>query len=247
VEVTLLGQNVTAYRWREELDFAGLLELVVQVEGLQRIRFLTGHPRDLSERLLRTMAARPKICPALHLPMQSGSDRVLRRMKRLYSRREYLARVDLARELMPNLTLSSDFIVGFPGETEADFHETLEVVRRVAYDQLFTFKYSPRPGAPASRLRDDVPVEVKKRRLNELMAVQEEVWAGVARAQVGRIWRASLEGRARRPAGAWRARTANNRKVLLHLPAGRPGDTVSVRITGFRSTTFLGELLPKAR
>jgi tRNA-2-methylthio-N6-dimethylallyladenosine synthase len=247
VEVTLLGQNVTAYRWGSELDFAGLLSRVASVDGLERIRFLTGHPRDLSESLLRTMAEQPKVCPALHLPIQSGSDRILRRMKRLYSREQYLATVARARELMPDLTLSSDFIVGFPGETEADFHETLEVVRQVAYDQLFSFKYSPRPGVPAARLRDDVSPEAKKQRLSELMAVQEEVWTRLARAQIGQVWRASLEGRARRPASAWKARTANNRKVLVALPAGRPGDMVSVRITGFHSTTFLGELLPNAR
>ncbi len=246
-EVTLLGQNVTAYRWRGELDFADLLRRVAAIAGLRRIRFLTGHPRDLHERLLRAIAELPAVCPALHVPMQSGSDRVLRRMKRLYAAADYFRMVDRARELLPGATFSGDFIVGFPGEGEDDFRATLEAVRRVRYDQLFSFKYSPRPGAPASRLPDDVPTATKKRRLAELMATQEETWARTAAAQVGAAWRVVLEEPARRPPGHWRGRTANNRKVLLPAADGAPGQERMVQITGWRHTTFAGRPLPEAR
>jgi tRNA-2-methylthio-N6-dimethylallyladenosine synthase len=246
-EVTLLGQNVTAYRWGDALDFADLLRRVTAVPGLRRVRFLTGHPRDLSDRLLDAIAETPAVCPWLHVPAQSGSDRVLRRMKRLYGRADYLRMVERARARVPDVTFSSDFIVGFPGETDDDFRLTLELVREVGYDQAFTFKYSARPGTPAAHLADDVPLAVKKARLAELMAAQAEVWRGIAAVQVGRRWRVVVEERARRPAGAWRARTANNRKVLVALPAGRAGLELEVRITGVQDTTFRGDPLAEAR
>jgi len=241
-EVTLLGQNVTAYKWGKDMDFAALVEKVAEVEGLERIRFLTGHPRDMHRHTMDTIGRLEKVCPWLHVPVQSGSDRVLRRMKRLYTRDEYLAMVRYAREVIPGVTFSSDMIVGFPGETEEDFQATLEVVREVKYDQVFSFKYSERPGVPAARLDDDVPAAEKKRRLAELIAVQEETWRGVAAGQVGRTWTAVVEGEARRPGGHWRLRTANNRKVVVPAAALEAGDRHAVRITGFRNTTFLGEI-----
>ncbi|MFO7652953.1 MAG: tRNA (N6-isopentenyl adenosine(37)-C2)-methylthiotransferase MiaB [Candidatus Krumholzibacteriia bacterium] len=250
-EVTLLGQNVTAYRWRDELDFAGLLERVAGVPHLERIRFLTGHPRDLTTRLVATMAALPQVCPWLHVPIQSGSDRVLRRMKRLYRRDEYLAMVEQARRAIPDVTFSSDFIVGFPGETEEDFVATLAVVREVGFDQIFAFKYSARPGTPAERLDDDVPLQEKKRRLAALLAAQDEAWERLAAAQVGRVWTGVLEEPARKPDGAtgdarpWRLRTANNRKVVVPGRAGyRAGMVLRVTVTGHRHTTF--QALPVA-
>ena len=242
-EVTLLGQNVTAYRWGRDLDFAALLAVVADIDGLERIRFLTGHPRDMHRHTMEAIGRLDKVCPWLHVPAQSGSDRVLRRMKRLYTRAEYQAMVDTARDLIPDVTFSSDFIVGFPGETPEDFQQTLEVVRYVKYDQIFSFKYSERPGVPAARLPDDVPMAEKKRRLAELMAVQEEVWAGAAAGSVGAVWRGIVEGEARRPAGAVRVRTANNRKVVIEGAGLAIGQQVGVRVTGFRNTTFTGELL----
>ena len=242
-EVTLLGQNVTAYRWDKGLDFAALLELVAQVDGLERIRFLTGHPRDMHPHLMDTIGALDKVCPWLHVPVQSGSDRVLRRMKRLYTGREYLDMVDYARRTVGDVTFSADVIVGFPGETENDFQDTLEVVRQVKYDQLFSFKYSERPGVPAARLADDVPLEEKKRRLAELMRVQDGIWAEMAAAAVGQEWTAVVEAPARRPAGSWRLRTANNRKVVIHDRPLAIGDRVRVRVTGYSNTTFDGEIL----
>ncbi|MHB8078323.1 MAG: tRNA (N6-isopentenyl adenosine(37)-C2)-methylthiotransferase MiaB [Candidatus Krumholzibacteriia bacterium] len=240
-EVTLLGQNVTAWRGEGGADFADLIARVAAVPGLRRIRFLTGHPRDLSDRLLRTLAGLPAVCPWLHVPAQSGSDRILRRMKRLYTRADYLRMVDHARAWIPGVTFSSDFIVGFPGETEADFRETLELVETVGYDQLFAFKYSPRPGTPAARLADDVTEAVKKARLAALLATQAGAWETLARAQVGQVWRVAVEGPARRPPGRSRARTANNRKVVLEAGNPAPGTELTVRITGFTDTTFRGE------
>ncbi len=250
-EVTLLGQNVTAYRWdedtREPTRFANLLELVAETAGVERIRFLTGHPRDMDEQLLTTIGDLAKVCPWLHIPMQSGNDRILRRMKRLYTRADYLAMIDSARRLIPDVSFSSDFIVGFPGETEEEFRDTLEVIREVGYDQIFSFKYSERPDVPAAKLDDNVSVADKKRRLAELMAVQDEAWQRLASAQVGEVWQGVIEGEARRPAGAWRMRTANNRKVLLELPDAQVGQRVTARVTGFQNTTFRGEPLKDPR
>jgi len=239
-EITLLGQNVTAYR-APELDFAGLLEQVGAIDGLERIRFLTGHPCDMDERLLATIGDQAKVCPWLHLPAQSGSDRVLRRMKRFYTSARYLELIADARRLIPDVTFSGDFIVGFPGESEDDFRQTLELVREVRYDQTFNFKYSERPGTPAARLTDDVELPVKTARLAELMALQDEIWQELAAAEIGRRRRVAVEGEARRPEGASKARTPNNRKVLLQDCRAAVGDVLEVRITACEATTFLAE------
>jgi len=242
-EVTLLGQNVTAYRWQGgELDFAGLLRLVSPLPGLERIRFLTGHPHDMRPHLIDTIADLPNVCPWLHVPAQSGSDEILKRMKRRYRRDDYLAMVAHARRVMPDVSFNGDFIVGFPGETEADFEQTLELVREVRYDTIFAFKYSERPGAPAAELDDDVSTDDKKRRLAALLAVQEEIWAEVAAEVVGTEVMAVVEEPARRPAGHWRLRTANNRKIVVDLPDGAPGQQHRLTITGWQNTSFFGEV-----
>lgn len=246
-EVTLLGQNVTAYRWGE-LDFAGLLGRIAEIAGLQRIRFLTGHPRDMQPRLMDAIARLDKVCPWLHVPLQSGSDRVLRRMKRLYTLDEYLAMVDYARRVIPEVTFSSDFIVGFPGEQEADFQATLEAVRLVRYDQIFSFKYSERPGVPAVRLGDDVPLQEKKSRLARLQAAQAAVWEETAAGCVGAVWSGVVEAPARKPPDSWLVRTGNNRKVIVSgiVPGAelQIGRLAPARITGHRNTTFFGEFCP---
>ena len=240
-EVTLLGQNVTAYRWRDGLDFAGLLRRLAAIPGLDRIRFLTGHPRDMHPHLMETIGAEPTVCPWLHVPPQSGSDRILRRMKRRYTSAEYLDMVAHARRAIPDVTFSGDVIVGFPGETAADFQATLDLLRAVRFDTIFAFKYSERPGVPAARLADDVPLAEKKRRLADVLATQDDIWADIAAAQVGAVWEAVVEEPARRPAGHWRLRTPANRKVVAPLSAGAPGQVHRVRITGWRNTAFLGE------
>ena len=246
-EVTLLGQNVTAYNWQGGMDFAALIEKVAEIGGLERIRFLTGHPRDMHPHLMDAIGRLDKVCPWLHVPVQSGSDRVLRRMKRLYTAAEYLEMVAYARKTIADVTFSTDFIVGFPGESARDFEDTLEVARKVKYDQAFCFKYSVRPGVPAARLDDDVPEEEKKRRLAELIAVQEETWQGLAAASVGQVWQGVVEGRARhqeqRDEGpSWRLRTPNNRKIVVHGGDYEVGRHLAARITGFRNTTFLGDV-----
>jgi len=245
-EVTLLGQNVTAYN-APEADFAALLRRVAGIDGLERIRFLTGHPHDMDENLIRTIGELDKVCPWLHVPAQSGSDRVLRRMKRLYTRADYLRLVEHARSHIRDVTFSGDFIVGFPGESDDDFRQTLELVREVGYDQTFNFKYSERPGTPASRLEDDVPDELKKDRLARLLAVQQESWLRLADEQVGGTLRVVVEGPARRPAGTWRARSANNRKVLIGDAPAELGDVIDVEITGYEATTFRGKPRSQAR
>jgi len=241
-EVTLLGQNVTAYR-AEDLSFAGLLQRLAGLDGLRRIRFLTGHPCDMGEELIRTIGELNVICPWLHVPAQSGSDRVLKRMKRHYTSSEYLRMVESARRLIPDVTFSGDFIVGFPGETDEDFRLTLELVRSVGYDQTFNFKYSERPGTPAARLEDDVPLQLKKSRLEELLSLQDDIWSRTAEGQTGAIWDITLEEPARRPDGAWRGRTPNNRKVLLKNCEGHVGQNLRVEITGHEATTFMGEAI----
>ena len=242
-EVTLLGQNVTAYRWRDRLDFADLLQQVARVDSLARIRFLTGHPRDMHERLMDVIGAEPKVCPGLHVPVQCGSDHVLKRMKRLYTRADYRHMVDHARRVIPDVTISSDIIVGFPGETDDDFAQTLSLIREVGFDALFAYTYSERPGAPAVRLGDDVPEDTKKRRLAAVLAAQDEVWQSIAAAQVGLIWDAVAEQRARRADGSWRLRTANNRKIVVPLLEGEAGRTYRVRVAGFQNTSFLGTVV----
>jgi len=197
--------------------------------------------------VLLTIAEEPKVCPALHIPMQSGSDRILKRMKRLYSRADYLNMIQKARKWVPEVTFTSDFIVGFPGEAEVDFRDTLEVLREVKYDQVFAFKYSARPGTPAARLPDNVSLAEKRRRLAELLSVHNDVWQSVASAQVGKVWHGTIEAPARRPAGAWRMRTANNRKVILELPQARLGQRVKARIIGCEHTTFRGIPLTNSR
>jgi tRNA-2-methylthio-N6-dimethylallyladenosine synthase len=244
-EVTLLGQNVTAYNWQKGMDFAALVEEVAEIDGLERIRFLTGHPKDMHPHLMDAIGRVEKLCPWLHVPVQSGSDRILRRMKRLYNGAEYLEMVDYARQVIPDVTFSTDFIVGFPGETESEFQDTLEMARKVKYDTAFSFKYSERPGVPAAKLADDVPDAEKKRRLAELIAVQDEVWHDLATTGVGQVWDGVIEGRARHQeehgaAGAWRLRTPNNRKVIVSGGDYEMGQPLRAKVTGFKNTTFLG-------
>lgn len=236
-EVTLLGQNVTAYNWEKGLDFAALLERVSSIDGLERIRFLTGHPKDMHKHTMDAIGALDKVCPWLHLPIQSGSNAVLRRMKRLYKQDEYMAMVDYARQVIPDVTFSTDIIVGFPGETEEDFQATLEVLRLVKYDQIFSFKYSERPGVPAAKLADDISLDEKKRRLAEVLALQEEIWNLEASRQIGNTWTGIVETAARQD-GFWRVRTGNNRKFLVADDHQKIGDKVSGIITGFNNTTF---------
>jgi len=241
VEVTLLGQNVTAYR-HPEASFAELIARVAQVDGIRRVRFTTSHPTDFPEETLQTIARHDEIAPWLHMPIQSGSDRMLRRMKRGHKLVDYMEVVDRARELCPDVTFSTDIIVGFCGETEDDFEATLRVMEDVRYDSAFMFKYSERPGTPASRLTDDVPESVKDERLQRLIRHQDSIWSALAQEQIGSEWVVAIEGTDHKGRGFHRTRTANNRKVLVpQRPGMAVGDELRVKITGVEGTNFFAE------
>jgi len=245
--VTLLGQTVTSYRDGEN-DFAGLVEAVAGVEGIERIRFLSPHPADFTPRLLETMARLPRVCRHLHLPVQSGSDRVLAAMRRGYTRGGYLDLVARARALLPGLAITTDLIAGFPGETEEDFADTLALMRAVEFDQAFMFAYSPRPGTLAARaMADDVPPEAKQRRLETMIALQEEHARGRYAACVGRRVQVLIEGPAREPAGHWFGRSDDFKDVVCAPGPGRrtpaPGALLAVRIEAATSHTLRGTCL----
>lgn len=177
-EVCLLGQNVNSYgkNLKEKIDFPDLLSLVNKIDGLERIRFVTSHPKDFSDKMIETMATNEKVCRYLHLPLQSGSDTILKAMNRRYTYDDYKSKIEKAREIMPDIEFSSDFIIGFPNETDDDFKATLKAVEEIGYDRIFAFNYSPRPGTKAYDIEDNVPVNVKSARLNELFALQDSLY-----------------------------------------------------------------------
>jgi tRNA-2-methylthio-N6-dimethylallyladenosine synthase len=233
-EVTLLGQTVNAYGrdLTPPTDLADLFQRVNDVEGLERIRFTTSNPYNLTPKLIRAMRDIPKVCEWFHLPLQSGSDRVLERMNRGYTRAQYLDLVDALRQAEPALAFSTDVIVGFPGETEADFEATRETVERVAYDNVFVFRYSRRPGTPAAEMPDQVPEAVKADRNARLLAVTQRVGAERSRLLAGRTMEVLVDGTSRKSPGELSGRTRCNRVVNFD-GQGRVGigDIVHVRVT----------------
>ncbi|WP_315380399.1 tRNA (N6-isopentenyl adenosine(37)-C2)-methylthiotransferase MiaB [Hoylesella loescheii] len=245
-EVTLLGQNVNSYRFvndeGETVDFPQLLRLVAEAVPTMRIRFSTPHPKDMSDATLRVIAEVPNVCRHIHLPIQSGSDKVLKLMNRKYTVEWYLSRVKAIRELVPDCGLSTDIFVGYHGETEADHEESLRIMREVGYDSAFMFKYSERPGTYASKhLPDDVPEDVKIRRLNELIMVQNENSARANHAEVGNIREVLVEGPSKRSREQLCGRTEQNKMVVFDKGNHHIGEYVKVRITGSTSATLLGE------
>jgi tRNA-2-methylthio-N6-dimethylallyladenosine synthase len=246
-EVTLLGQNVNAYCGTgddgETVDFAFLLQAIAGLEGITRLRYTTSHPRDMSQRLIDVYASTPKLVSHLHLPVQSGSDRILAAMKRGHTVLEYKSIIRRVRAARPDICITSDFIVGFPGETEQDFEATMKLIDEIGFDNSFSYLYSPRPGTPAAELRDDTPFEVKAARLKRLqdrIAAQE---AEVARVMLGTTQRALVEGVSKKDAGELAARTDNNRVVNFSGPASLIGDFVEVKITQVVRHTLRGELV----
>lgn len=239
-DVMLLGQNVDSYRW-EGHAFAECLTAVANVPGLERVRFMTSHPADISDDLLDAMAGHEKICPFLHLPVQAGSNRVLQLMSRPYTRECYLEIISAARKRMPHVALSTDIIVGFPTESEAEFEETLDIVREVRYDTAFTFKYSTRPGTKAERLGDDIPETVKVERLTRLIELQQQIAHERNREQLGKETRILLEGPAPKDAGMWTGRTPDYRPVVISRNGETIGDVISVRLTELVGFTFRAE------
>jgi len=243
-EVTLLGQNVGRYGRGlpgEEVTLAGLLKMLNEVDGLLRIRFVTNHPRDTSEELLRAVAGLDKVCEHLHVPPQSGADAVLARMRRGYTRADYLRMVRRARELIPDVALAGDFMVGFPGETEADFLDTLELVREVRFHQCFIFKYSPRPGTRAAPWADDVPDAVKRDRNQALLAAQEQVGTERRGAAVGRTVEVLVEGPSKSDPQKLTGRTRRNDIVVFTAAPEPAGPLCRVQVTHCTPLTLFGE------
>jgi tRNA-2-methylthio-N6-dimethylallyladenosine synthase len=233
VEIQLLGQNVNSYRDTDSgLGFAGLLGAVSAVPGVEWVRFITSHPKNFGDDIIAAMAANSKVCPALHLPLQSGSTAVLGRMNRGYSREDYLALAGRLRRSLPDSLLMTDIIVGFPGETEDDFEATCSLLREVRFAGIFSFRYSPRPLTAAAAVPDDVPLEVKRRRLVTLQALQKSIQAGIFRSFVGQDLRVLGTGASPKGAGRFSGRTAGNLVVNFEAPADPAGRFVTVRITG---------------
>lgn len=235
-EVTLLGQNVNAYRGRmgdtaEIADFALLIEYVAGIPGIERIRYTTSHPNEFTQRLIEVYARVPQLVSHLHLPVQHGSDRILMAMKRGYTAMEYKSTVRKLRAVRPDLSMSSDFIVGFPGETEDDFAKLMKLVHDVGYDASFSFIFSPRPGTPAAALHDDTPHAVKLRRLQHLQEVLEENVRRISASRVGTVQRILVEGPSRKDKSELMGRTACNRIVNFAGPARLVGQMVDVTIT----------------
>ncbi len=234
VEITLLGQNVNAYRGATGLvgegDLASLLERLSGIPGLQRIRYTTSHPNNLDDRLIAAHRDIPALVPHLHLPVQSGSDRILRRMHRKHTVAEYLEKIHKLREARPDMRISSDFIVGFPGETEEDFAATMDLVCNVRFDQSFSFKYSPRPNTPATRIRDSVPEEVKDSRLAILQARITRFAQEYSETMVGTWQTVLVTGPSRRNPEEWTGRTLCNRPVNFAGPAGIAGQILPILI-----------------
>jgi tRNA-2-methylthio-N6-dimethylallyladenosine synthase len=248
-EVTLLGQNVNAYRGRmsadanaEIADFATLLEYVHEIPGIERIRYTTSHPKEMTTRMTEVYARLPKLVSFLHLPVQAGSDRVLAGMKRGYTAIEFKSVVRKLRAARPGLTLSSDFIVGFPGETEEDFEKTMKLIEEVGFDTSFSFVYSRRPGTPAADLTDDTPQTVKLQRLQRLQALINKQAHAIARSMVGSTQRILVEGTSTRDPNELSGRTENNR--IVNFP-GHPrliGQMIDVVITDAMTNTFRGRV-----
>jgi tRNA-2-methylthio-N6-dimethylallyladenosine synthase len=243
VELTLLGQNVNSWGRdlpvEERIGFGGLLRALDAVDGIERIRFTSPHPKDMRDDVIAAMAECPSVCEQLHLPLQSGSTRILKAMRRTYSRQRYLELVDRIREAVPGIALTTDIIVGFPGETDEDFAETLEVVDEVSYDHAFTFVYSPRRGTDAAVMEDQVPEDVKRDRIVRLVDLVQEHAARHNAALVGSVQEVLVEGRSRTDHELWRGRTRTNKTVNFTGPA-EPGELVGVLVEGSTSQTLTG-------
>jgi tRNA-2-methylthio-N6-dimethylallyladenosine synthase len=243
-EVMLLGQNVNSYGkgLEEDIDFAKLLRRVNDIEGLERIRFMTSHPKDLSDELIEAMADCKKVCRHLHLPLQSGSSEILSKMNRHYSKEDYLALVDKIRDKMPDIALTTDIIVGFPGETEEDFLETMDVVDKVHYDSAFTFIYSKRTGTPAATMENQVPEDVIKDRFDRLLALVQKHGHEKVKALEGTVQEVLVEDVNEQDSSLVTGKLANN--ITLHFPgdASMIGKLVNVKLNCCKGFYFIGEL-----
>ena len=249
VEVMLLGQNVNSYgkTLEEPMTFAQLLQEIEKIEGLERIRFMTSHPKDLSDELIEVMAQSQKICKHLHLPVQSGSTRILEKMNRRYTKEHYLGLVEKIKAAVPDISLTTDIIVGFPGETEEDFQETLDVVRKVRYDSAFTFIYSKRTGTPAAVLEEQVPEEIVKDRFDRLLKEVQSISAEVCSVHTKTVQRVLVESVNDHDDSLVTGRMSNN--LLVHFPGEKDlvGKLVDVRLDSCKGFYYLGEMVASIR
>lgn len=247
-EVNLLGQNVNAYRGKmgegsEIADFALLLEYVAEIPGIERIRFTTSHPKEFGQRLIDAYARLPKLVSHLHLPVQAGSDRILAAMKRGYTSLEYKSIIRKLRAIRPDLSMSSDFIVGFPGETEEDFEKTMQLIEHVGFDTSFSFVYSPRPGTPAADLEDLVDQKTKLARLARLQKTIEDHAASISRAMVGSVQRILVEGPSKKNPEELSGRTENNRMVNFVGNSRLVGQMIDIRVVDAMAHSLRGEVI----
>lgn len=242
-EVTLLGQNVNSYGkgLTEVTNFPSLLRLLNDSTGIERIRFMTSHPRDLSEGLITAIQELPSVCEALHLPIQSGSNAILKAMNRGYTREEYLEKVSRLRRAVPDITLTSDIIVGFPGESEQDFEMTMKLLEEVRFDSIFSFKYSKRPGTAALKLSLQVPEQIKEKRLAEVLALQKSISLEKNKKQVGTVAEILVDSISKK-GGKLSGRTRGNKVVNVEAPAHLIGSLVRVKITSAGINSFVGRL-----
>ena len=246
-EVTLLGQNVDSYNWKpaegEGCDFPELLEMVARISPELRVRFATNHPKDISDELIETMARYDNICNHIHLPVQSGSDRLLEKMRRRYTAEWYLERVAMIREVLPGCGITTDVIAGFCSETEEDHRQTLELFRKVGFDYAYMFYYSERPGTLAARhYPDDVPLDVKTRRLNEIIALQSELSLKSNQNDIGKTFRVLVEGPSKKNPEELCGRSGSNKMCVFPGKGHKAGDYVDVKVLSCTSATLIGKL-----
>ena len=242
IEVTLLGQNVNSYR-HEGQKFHELLDAVAQIKGLKRIRYTSPHPEDMTQDVLNVMAKYDNICNYVHLPLQAGNDKVLNRMNRTYTKDQFLARVNQIRNTLPNVGISTDIIVGFPGENEAEFQETMDVMEVVKFDSAFTFKYSSRPGTKAAEFDDHVPEDEKQHRLERLIEMQQKHTLFRNKAIVGRVEMVLVEKESKRSKKQWAGRTDANKWVVFNKENAKIKDLIPVKIMDARGITLHGEIV----
>ncbi len=241
-EVTLLGQNVNSYMGEDGTDFSDLIYRLNEAEGLERIRFMTSHPKDLSDKLIQAYRDCEKLCDYIHLPVQSGSSRILKKMNRKYTKDDYLQLVEKLKAAVPHIAISTDIITGFPGETEEDFEETLDLVRRVEYDSAFTFLYSIRKGTPAAEYEDQVPEEIKHERFNRLVELVNEISARKNAAYVGKTVKVLVDGPSKNNSAALGGRTEGFKLINFEGPQDLTGKLVDVEVTAGKTFSLEGRL-----
>ncbi len=243
-EITLLGQNVNSYGkdLKQMVDFADLLKEINSVEGLYRIRYMTSHPRDFSDKLIKAVRDYKKVCEHFHLPIQSGSSRILKEMNRGYNKESYLELIRKIKKSLPDAAITTDFIVGFPGETGKDFLETIDVVKQVRFDMAFTFIYSPRTGTPAAKMEDQIPEETKKERLERLMGLQNQISLEKNQKMLGEVVEVLVDGKSKNDLKMYSGRDRKNKLVIFPSKKNIKGELVKVKIERVQSFTLFGEL-----